>query len=50
LDNYFVNRDKTPRDASGQLDFDALEALDLHLLNEQMERLIRGEIRGNTGL
>jgi uridine kinase len=43
LDNYFVNRDKTPRDAAGQLDFDALEALDLPCLNEQMERLIQGE-------
>lgn len=43
LDNYFVNRDQTPRDASGQLDFDTLGALDLPLLNDQMERLIKGE-------
>lgn len=43
LDNYFVNREDTPRDSSGQYDFDALEALDLKLLNEQMEMLIRGE-------
>ncbi|NLI91783.1 MAG: nucleoside kinase [Peptococcaceae bacterium] len=43
LDNYFVNRDMTPKDASGQLDFDALEALDLPYLNEQMEQLIHGE-------
>lgn len=43
LDDYFVNREDTPRDSSGQYDFDALEALDLKLLNEQMEMLIRGE-------
>ncbi|RNC29340.1 MAG: Uridine kinase [Candidatus Dichloromethanomonas elyunquensis] len=43
LDNYFLNRDKTPRDASGQLDFDVLEALDLPYLNEQIEKLIKGE-------
>lgn len=43
LDNYFVNRENTPRDASGQLDFDALEALDLPLLNNQMEKLTQGE-------
>lgn len=43
LDNYFVNRENTPRDASGQLDYEALEALDLALLNEQMEKLIHGK-------
>jgi uridine kinase len=43
LDDYFVNRENTPRDASGQLDYEALEALDLALLNEQMEKLIQGE-------
>jgi len=43
LDNYFVDRDKTPRDAQGQPDFDALEALDLPLLNEQLQKLIHGE-------
>ena len=43
LDNYFVNREDTPRDASGQLDFDALEALDLPLLNEQLAKLVKGQ-------
>lgn len=43
LDDYFVNREDTPKDSSGQYDFDALEALDLPLLNEQMVKLIRGE-------
>ncbi len=43
LDNYFVNRDQTPRDAAGNPDFDALETLDLPLLNEQIKKLINGE-------
>lgn len=43
LDDYFVNRDKTPRDDSGQFNYEALEALDLPLLNQQMESLIQGE-------
>ncbi|KUO64856.1 MAG: uridine kinase [Gracilibacter sp. BRH_c7a] len=43
LDNYFVNRDETPLDEFGQYDFDALEALNLQLLNEQMVQLIKGE-------
>ena len=43
LDNYFVDRDETPLDEFGQYDFDALEALNLQLLNEQMVQLIKGE-------
>lgn len=43
LDNYFVNREDTPLDESGQYNFDALEALDLKLLNQQMDLLIKGE-------
>ncbi|HHV63964.1 MAG TPA: nucleoside kinase [Peptococcaceae bacterium] len=43
LDDYFVNRENTPRDPNGQPDYEALEALDLALLNEQMEKLIQGE-------
>lgn len=43
LDNYFVNRDQTPKDPSGQPNYEALEALDLKLLNQQMESLIKGE-------
>lgn len=43
LDNYFVNREDTPRDASGNYDFDSLEALDLKHLNQQIEDLIEGE-------
>lgn len=43
LDDYYVDRDMTPRDASGAFDFEALEAIDLALLNEQLERLLKGE-------
>ncbi|MGI5901363.1 MAG: uridine kinase family protein [Desulfitobacteriia bacterium] len=43
LDNYFVNREDTPRDASGQYNFDALEALDLPYLNEQLNCLLEGQ-------
>ncbi len=43
LDNYFVNRDNTPRDEKGELDFEVLEALDLALLAEQLQKLTDGE-------
>ncbi len=43
LDNYFVDRDKTPRDQNGQLDYESLHALDLPTLNEHIRRLIAGE-------
>ena len=43
LDDYFVDREKTPRDASGDYDFEDLHALNLDLLNEQMNALFRGE-------
>ncbi len=43
LDNYFVDRERTPRDENGQFDYEALGALDLPLLNEHIRRLIAGE-------
>lgn len=43
LDNYFVNREDTPKDASGEYDFEALEALDLPYFNEQLQALMKGE-------
>ena len=43
LDNYFVNRELTPRDADGNYDFEALEAMDLKLLGEQINALLNGE-------
>ncbi len=43
LDDYFVDREKTPRDAAGDYDYEALEAIDLDLFNAHLCRLIRGE-------
>jgi len=43
MDNYFVDRDKTPRDESGEWDFDAFAALDRDRLNEDLKRLLAGE-------
>jgi len=43
LDDYFVDRELTPRDEKGEYDFEALEALDLVLFNEQLLRLMDGE-------
>ncbi len=42
LDNYFVNRDETPRDEYGELDFEALEAIDVKLFNRHLKELIEG--------
>lgn len=43
LDDYFVNRDCTPRDVTGDYDFEALEAIDIKLFNENLAALIQGE-------
>lgn len=43
IDNYFVNREDTPRDEEGKYDFEAVEAVDLALLNDQLQRMIAGE-------
>ena len=43
LDDYFVDRDKTPLDEDGKPDFEALEAIDLATLNDHLSRLSRGE-------
>ncbi len=43
LDDYYVDRDRTPRAASGEWDFEALEALDLGLLQDHVRRLLAGE-------
>ena len=42
LDNYFVDRVDTPRDANGEYDFEHLSALDLELLNRQLVKLMDG--------
>jgi uridine kinase len=43
LDDYFVDRDRTPRDEKGDYDFEHLHALNLPLFNEQLSALFRGE-------
>jgi len=43
LDDYFVDRDATPRDASGAFDFESLDALDIALFQSDMCRLMAGE-------
>ncbi len=42
VDNYFVNREDNPRDSDGNYDFEALEALDIALFNNDMEKLLHG--------
>ena len=43
LDDYFVNRELTPRDENGDYNFECLEAMDIELFNQQMSALLRGE-------
>lgn len=42
VDNYFVNREDNPRDSAGNYDFEALEALDIALFNNDMGKLLQG--------
>jgi uridine kinase len=44
MDNYFVDRDKTPLDEDGNLDFEHIDAVNRALLNAHIKRLIAGEI------
>ena len=43
LDDYFVNREQTPRDANGDYDYESLYALDLDFFNQQLQSLLNGE-------
>ncbi len=43
LDNYFVDREKTPRDEKGNYDFEHIDALDVALFNEHLLRLLEGK-------
>jgi uridine kinase len=43
LDNYFVDREHTPKDENGEYDFESLYAMDLDFLNKQLNQLIDGE-------
>ena len=42
LDNYFVDREKTPLDENGEYDYESIDALDLKLLNDNLEELMTG--------
>lgn len=43
LDDYFVDREATPKDENGDYDYEALEAIDIALFNDHLQRLMRGE-------
>jgi uridine kinase len=43
LDDYFLNREDTPRDEEGKYDFESLDAIDVPYFNKQLSQLIRGE-------
>ncbi|MBP3830270.1 MAG: nucleoside kinase [Bacteroidaceae bacterium] len=43
MDDYFVNREDTPRDAKGEYDFECLQALDVAFFNEQLSALLAGQ-------
>lgn len=43
LDDYFVDRDRTPRDETGDYDYEHLHALDLEQFNNDLQALLRGE-------
>ncbi len=43
LDDYFVDREDTPKDENGDYDFEALEALDVEQFNQDLTRLLKGE-------
>ena len=43
VDNYFVNREDTPRDENGDYNYECLEAIDVELFNRDMNALLKGE-------
>ncbi len=43
LDNYFVNREETPRDEKGEYDYESIDALDIATFSDNVQRLIQGE-------
>jgi len=43
MDNYFVDREMTPKDASGAYNFESLDALDTHMLSDHLKKMIHGE-------
>lgn len=43
IDNYFVNRENTPKDENGEFDFECLEAIDIDLFNQNLLDLMAGK-------
>lgn len=43
LDDYFLDREKTPKDEKGDYDYESIHALNLELFNQQLEALFKGE-------
>ena len=43
LDNYFVNREDTPKDENGEYDYESIDALDIATFTDNMLRLMKGE-------
>ncbi|HNR39527.1 MAG TPA: nucleoside kinase [Acidobacteriota bacterium] len=43
LDDYFLDREQTPKDSHGQYDFESIRALNIDLLHEHFERLLEGQ-------
>jgi len=43
LDDYFIDRDKTPLDPNGEYDYESIHALNIDLINEQFNALFKGE-------
>jgi uridine kinase len=43
LDDYFVDREHTPKDENGEYDFESIYALDLELFNEHLEAILKGK-------
>ncbi|SDY24737.1 nucleoside kinase [Tindallia californiensis] len=44
LDDYFVDREKTPLDENGEYNFEAIEAIDLNLFNKDLKKILSGEM------
>ena len=44
LDDYFVDRELTPKDEKGEYDFEAIEAIDIEYFNDQLIQLFAGEV------
>lgn len=43
VDNYFVEREETPKDENGNYDFESIDAIDLNLFNQHLTKLLNGE-------